>query len=205
MNQVSQSIVATIIDALAYSGCYVGPTILSTVTTRALGDRLRALAAAGALCDARVGRANDAARHERIRGDTTLWLDDAPKNDAETDAVRAVNALRVSINEALFIGAAEAELHYAHYPVGAFYKKHTDRFGDDDARLVSLIFYLNDDWLEENGGELVIYDNAQTALHRVTPRAGTMVAFLSERFPHEVLPATIARLSLTGWLRRRSA
>jgi SM-20-related protein len=203
MNPTSQSIVATMIDALADSGCYVGPTILSDATTRSLGARLHSLMAAGVLREARVGRASEATRHNSIRGDATLWLDDAPTHDAEADAVRMVNKLRESINEALFIGAAETELHYAHYPPEAFYKTHRDSFDDDDARLVSLVFYLNDNWHAANGGELVIYDERHIPLHRVIPRAGTMVAFLSASFPHEVLPATMARLSLTGWLRRR--
>jgi SM-20-related protein len=30
------------------------------------------------------------------------------------------------------------------------------------------------------------------------------VCFLSERFEHEVLPATRERLSIAGWFRRRS-
>ena len=32
---------------------------------------------------------------------------------------------------------------------------------------------------------------------------GTLVCFLSERFEHEVLPATRSRWSLTGWFRSR--
>jgi hypothetical protein len=35
-------------------------------------------------------------------------------------------------------------------------------------------------------------------------RGGTLVVFLSDRFPHEVLPARRERLSLAGWFRRRS-
>ena len=38
----------------------------------------------------------------------------------------------------------------------------------------------------------------------VLPRGGTLVVFLSDRFPHEVLPARRERLSLAGWFRRRS-
>jgi SM-20-related protein len=37
----------------------------------------------------------------------------------------------------------------------------------------------------------------------VSPCAPTLVAFLSERFEHEVLPARRERLSLTGWFGRR--
>ncbi len=45
-------------------------------------------------------------------------------------------------------------------------------------------------------------DDQQT--HDVVPQAGTLLVFMSEKWPHEVLPATRDRLSITGWLRRRA-
>jgi SM-20-related protein len=39
---------------------------------------------------------------------------------------------------------------------------------------------------------------------RVTPQGGTLAAFLSQRFEHEVRAARRERVSLTGWFRRRS-
>ena len=36
---------------------------------------------------------------------------------------------------------------------------------------------------------------------RVTPSFATLVCFLSERFPHEVLPAKRPRYSIAGWYR----
>jgi SM-20-related protein len=41
------------------------------------------------------------------------------------------------------------------------------------------------------------------ATRDVLPEGGTLVAFLADRFPHEVLPATRERLAFTGWYRRR--
>ena len=38
----------------------------------------------------------------------------------------------------------------------------------------------------------------------VEPTGGTMVAFLSGRFHHEVLEAKRERMSLTGWFKTRS-
>ena len=143
-----------------------------------------------------------------MRSDDTRWLSPAPDDASERDATEAVNTLRVHLNEALFLGAQEAELHFARYAPGAFYRRHRDRFRDDDARLVSLVFYLNDDWPDDAGGELLLYadddddDDSGAVVARVQPRAGTMLCFLSDRFPHEVLPATRERYSLTGWLRR---
>ena len=74
--------------------------------------------------------------------------------------------------------------------------------GDDDRRAVSAVFYLNSDWLPEQGGALRLYLADGRELD-VLPEAGTLVVFLSADLPHEVLPATRERLSLTGWLRRR--
>ncbi|MDQ6997923.1 MAG: 2OG-Fe(II) oxygenase [Mariprofundus sp.] len=39
---------------------------------------------------------------------------------------------------------------------------------------------------------------------QVMPQAGRLVTFISEQFPHEVLPASRDRLSLTGWFRIRT-
>ena len=64
------------------------------------------------------------------------------------------------------------------------------------------MLYLNDDWQASDGGELVVYDeHSQEVLHRVLPSAGTLVCFLSEEFPHEVLPAHRDRMSIAGWFR----
>ena len=54
----------------------------------------------------------------------------------------------------------------------------------------------------EHGGALRLYLADQTELD-VLPSAGTLVLFISAELPHEVLPATRERLSLTGWFRRR--
>ncbi len=202
MDQGATRTVTAIIDALADDGCYVGDSILSETLTHALANRLTALINANVLQAAKIGRASGAQRQSKVRSDATHWLDDAPTDPTERSAVSAINALRIELNQALCLGATHSELHYAHCPAGASYSVHRDRFGDDDARLVSLVFYLNESWRLSAGGELMIYNDAMQPLHRVTPQAGTMVAFLSERFPHEVLPATTSRLSLTGWLRQ---
>jgi SM-20-related protein len=194
-----------IIDAIAECGCYVGPSIFGTALTQSLALRAQTLSHDGALREARVGRATQATHHADIRSDRTSWLGDTPMDPVERAAVDGVNALRQRMNETLFLGARSSELHFAHYPPGAFYKTHRDRFADESARVISLVFYLNDAWPNDAGGELVIYDDAMTTLHRVSPRAGTMVAFRSEMFPHEVLPASRDRFSLTGWLRSRGS
>ena len=189
---------------LATTGWYVGKSIFAAGLSARLAQRAHGLADSHELHRARVGHNVGAQVNAQLRSDDTRWLEPAPDDASERDAMVPVNALRLHLNEALFLGAHEVELHFSRYAPGAFYRTHRDRFRDDDARLVSLIFYLNDPWPDDAGGDLVLYaeDDSEAVITRVQPRSGTMVCFLSDRFPHEVLPATRERYSLTGWLRR---
>ena len=68
--------------------------------------------------------------------------------------------------------------------------------------MVSVVYYLNADWQPQDGGALRLY--LDDGSHRdVLPHAGRMVLFLSDRFEHEVLPATRERMSIACWMRRR--
>jgi len=48
---------------------------------------------------------------------------------------------------------------------------------------------------------LRIYDDNEQFLMDVSPKGGRLVLFLSEEFPHEVLPANQERYSIAGWFR----
>lgn len=168
----------------------------------ALGDELRGLQSTGALKPASIGRSGDQHLRADIRGDATLWLDDARCGDAAAGYLATLETLRVQLNRQLFLGAEEVEAHYACYPPGASYRRHRDRFRDSDARILSLVSYLNEDWRPEHGGALRLH-SPQGSID-VAPCAGTSVCFLSE-LEHEVLPATRERLSIAAWLRRRAA
>ncbi|HET9475715.1 MAG TPA: 2OG-Fe(II) oxygenase [Steroidobacteraceae bacterium] len=100
-------------------------------------------------------------------------------------------------------GLEDFQGHFALYPSGAAYARHFDRLAGTDVRAISSVLYLNDDWVAEDGGVLRIYTGGG-ASQDVLPVGGRLVAFLSERFEHEVLPAQRERLSFTGWYRRRS-
>ncbi len=200
MNAVAEQVV----ESLATVGFYAGASIFSDDLTRSLALRAAALARSGGLNAARVGRGEGRLANAQVRNDETRWLADTPVDQSEQGALVAARGLRSCLNEMLFLGLHEAELHFARYAPGAFYRTHRDRFRDDDARVVSLVFYLNEEWPDDAGGELMLYadDDSSHVVARILPRAGTMVCFLSDRFPHEVLPASRERYSLTGWLRR---
>jgi len=48
---------------------------------------------------------------------------------------------------------------------------------------------------------LIIYDENNNMIQKVFPHANTLVVFLSDKFPHEVLPAKKKRYSIAGWFR----
>ncbi|GAB3259852.1 2OG-Fe(II) oxygenase [Chitinimonas naiadis] len=193
-----------LIDTLAEHGWVVCDDFLSPAEVAALRTEAEARLTAGQFHRASVGRAGGRTVRDDVRGDSVRWLDPSNHSPAEHPYWQAIESLQAALNRDLFLGIREGEFHYAHYPVGGFYKRHIDRFRDDDARTISVVFYLNADWQDEDGGALRIWlDNKdEDAWQDITPRGGRLVLFLSDRFWHEVRPAMQARWSLTGWLKR---
>lgn len=201
MITLSRSILDQLLDDLAEQGWAIVANALPADLTLELAQECRARANQGALQPAGVGRGSAHGVQEGVRGDHIQWLE--PGQCAAGDRYLAMlNDLRGQLNQALYLGLEDYEGHFALYPPGTFYQKHLDRFRDDDRRAVSAVFYLNSDWLPEQGGALRLYLADGRELD-VLPEAGTLVVFLSADLVHEVLPATRERLSLTGWLRRR--
>jgi SM-20-related protein len=193
-----------IIDALADRGWVVVDDFLTPAIAAGLLAEGKARQEEGRFHRASVGRAQGQAVRDDIRGDHVLWLDPAQQSAVETCYWAQIEALRQALNEALFLGIREGEFHYAHYPVGTFYKRHIDRFRDDDARVVSAVCYLNENWQAGDGGQIRLWleGNGEGPHEDILPQAGRLVLFMADRFWHEVLPATRERWSLTGWLRR---
>jgi SM-20-related protein len=201
MTTLSRTTLDPLLDDLAEQGWAIVANALPADLTLELAQECRERASQGALQPAGVGRGSAHGVQEGVRGDHIQWLE--PGQCAAGDRyLGMLDDLRGQLNQALYLGLEDYEGHFALYPPGTFYQKHLDRFRDDDRRAVSAVFYLNSDWLPEQGGALRLYLADGRELD-VLPEAGTLVLFLSADLPHEVLPATRERLSLTGWLRRR--
>lgn len=192
---------ARIIDDLAVYGWSLQQLFTPPTLTHDLAEECHRRAAAGALVPASVGRGTLVVVSEGVRGDRIQWLE-AGQNAACDQYLAIMDGLRQALNQGLYLGLEDFESHFALYPPGAFYLKHLDRFRDNDRRTVSAVLYLNQDWQAEQGGALRLY-LADGETRDVLPRAGSLLVFLSAEMPHEVLPATRERLSLTGWFRRR--
>ena len=147
-----------------------------------------------------IGREQDHQLNQFVRRDRICWLD--MSYPPTQFYLQWAECLRQHLNRSLFLGLFDYECHYSHYPKGAFYKKHLDAFKGSSNRRLSSILYLNPAWQPGDGGELVLYAaDDSCSLHTVLPTFGRMVIFLSEEFPHEVLPTRCSRYSLTGWFR----
>ncbi|TGY89324.1 2OG-Fe(II) oxygenase [Marinicauda algicola] len=188
-----------------------------------------AMAAAGALKTARIGRGEALAKDTGFRKTQIAWLDGS--TPAQRAFLDGAEALRLQINRALYAGLFEFEAHFAAYPEGGFYKRHLDAFtapvkGSTPAavlgrraersRIVSLVAYLDDAWTPGDGGELAVWEHVpldadgRPDLDRLDgvppaailePRAGSLVLMMSEQIPHEVRPAFAPRHAIAGWWR----
>lgn len=136
-----------------------------------------------------------------IRTDQTYWLSgEAP---AQAACLTLMDELRQQLNRTLYLCLHVYEAHYAAYQKGGFYKKHIDSFKGQRNRIVSTVLYLTPGWRDSDQGHLVLYDahDQDREIGRVLPRQGTLVCFLSEDIPHEVLPPARERVSIAGWFR----
>lgn len=191
-----------IADALRSDGCWWADDALDSTLVDAL--RIDLVAHRHALTEAAVGRGGKRQLDPGVRADMTLWLDGATAPQREF--LDAMEQLRIQLNRALFLGLTEFETHYALYPPGAHYERHVDAFRTDATagssnRLLSTVFYLNEAWCDGDGGELQLWSADGRELLALPPRGGSAIIFLSDEFPHAVLPAQRERYSIAGWFR----
>ncbi|MDF1764113.1 MAG: 2OG-Fe(II) oxygenase [Oleibacter sp.] len=197
-------------DDLRQKGFSIIDHALPEIDAITLKNHLLSLRQAQVLRAAAIGRGENINQDSDIRRDNIHWLSpsiaetvgviERPQH-ADDLWINAMESLRSTLNQRLFLGLFSYESHYAWYAPGAFYKTHMDAFRGESNRVLSTVFYLNDDWQPEDEGHLMIYDNAEQPLAKVAPEFNRLVVFLSEEFPHEVLPATRDRLSIAGWFR----
>lgn len=133
-----------------------------------------------------------------IRGDKIRWITD--NFFAGYYYLQSINALATLFNRSLYAGIRHSEAHYACYPAGFGYQWHSDNPAGRDERVISAVFYLNDDWTSADGGALEIIDK-YGAHHEVMPVANRLVIFDSD-LKHQVQIAHRQRYSIATWMRR---
>ncbi len=137
---------------------------------------------------------------QKIRGDRIFWLDKKNNSLNEKAFLEQVEDFIDYLNKTCYTGINAYEFHYALYDTGSYYHRHKDQFKNNTDRKYSLISYLNDDWLDTDGGELLVYQGEKT--DTILPTIQKAVFFDSNQLEHEVAIANRPRMSITGWLKR---
>ncbi|HKZ65744.1 MAG TPA: 2OG-Fe(II) oxygenase [Chitinophagaceae bacterium] len=137
---------------------------------------------------------------QKMRGDNIYWMDKNRHDIYEQEFLQLVEDFICHLNSTCYTGINAYEFHYAVYEEGSYYKRHKDQFKNDSNRKYSLINYLNENWLEEDGGQLMVYQNE--AVQKILPQSQTAVFFKSDEMEHEVTKANRQRMSITGWLKQ---
>jgi hypothetical protein len=156
-------------------------------------------------------------RDPTSRGDLTAWLPlegapSAPHVQLCTSAAWAALRQRLQLLVTSLNRTAAAEgrelvalpdkAMLAHYPIGARYVRHSDVSPAVSHRRLTAILYLNADWREEHGGQLVLFGGdgdgggGETV---VAPNLGRLLLFRSN-LEHEVRTTHQPRWAITTWI-----
>lgn len=149
-----------------------------------------------------IGSQNDFQVKAEIRGDFIYWLDE--NRDKELHPFfELMEELTGNLKRFCYLSLSGSEFHIAKYPAGSYYHRHLDQFSERTNRQITVLIYLNKNWQNGDGGELVIYKDDKEI--KVEPIARRLLVFKSEIIEHEVLTTNVPRYSLTGWLLRQPA
>ncbi len=187
-----------IADDIRTKGYSVNPEALPENLGEKLYQLLGSMAKKQAFNKSSIGRDQQLIQKGTVRGDETCWITD--ESAAGREWLGWMHDLQVFLNRRLFLGLFSFESHFSHYRAGGFYKRHLDAFQGEDNRVLSTVLYLNHNWESKHGGELILFNGKQDLEGiNVKPNFGTVVLFLSEEFPHEVVATHNDRYSVAGW------
>lgn len=178
----------------------IDPGFLSEALSNGLMKNIQRLQEEGLMTVAGIGNNEKKDLNQQMRGDKIYWMDKNNNNIFETQFLQQVENFIVHLNSTCYAGINGYEFHYAVYEEGSFYRRHKDQFKNDSNRKFSLINYLNENWVEEDGGLLMVYEEGEA--QKILPHAQTAVFFKSDEMEHEVTKANRSRMSITGWLKR---
>ena len=181
------------------------------LTFQLLREQMASLHAAGGLRQHRFGfKASESAKPELYTKPNIFEaeLDDAPvaaaapklKQTLQTiDLQSAARAAFPSLELLCGADAAAIKLQCNEGGGGSF-PHHYDNAGPPSKRRLTCLFYLNPQWKDGDGGELLLSPWLQPPI-RIAPSHGRLVLFLSDTVLHRVLPSRAAiRYCFTIWL-----
>jgi SM-20-related protein len=194
-----ETIFNTLINSFIDNKIGIAENFLSESLALHLKENLVGLYQDKLLQMAGTGNSKNVQHNNLFRSDIIYWLDRKHNNVHENHFFDLMDAFVSFLNETCYTGITSYEFHYTLYEKGSFYKKHIDQFKGNDSRKYSMIMYLNDAWLQGDGGELCIHHDNST--ENITPTNGKSVFFKSSELEHEVLVSNKPRMRITGWLK----
>ncbi|CAM9459011.1 unnamed protein product, partial [Chrysoparadoxa australica] len=82
---------------------------------------------------------------------------------------------------------------------GGCFPYHYDNPGPPNRRRLTCLLYLNPDWEEGHGGEMILHPFLQSPV-TVAPLMNRLVVFASDRILHRVAPCHHERYAITFWI-----
>jgi SM-20-related protein len=201
--KISEQLLTELSTALQTQGWFTSSQLVPSPICHQLLKQLQKHHEAKTLKKAGIGQGSLQQVLSGVRGDFIRWLDEQSPTALESDFFTWLESLKNSLNEQLYLGLQSSEVHYVVYPPSSGYDKHLDVFKSDSRRLLSFVLYLNEKWLEEWGGELLIFkeDDPNHLEIKILPLFSQCAIFLSGKIYHQVNFTTRTRFSVTGWLK----
>ncbi|WP_413557722.1 2OG-Fe(II) oxygenase [Bdellovibrio sp. HCB209] len=201
-NQINLSALRQSFEKLAENNWALSTDVFAPDFCAKLAQECHNLYSQGELKKASIGPANHKVTAAEIRGDYTLWVDEA-NSPLQGEFLNCLNTLREELNQFFYLGLKRVESHFAFYPPQAGYDKHIDNPRGASHRKITFVLYLNESWQKDHGGELSLYnpESPDELIARLEPVLGQLILFRSDLFPHQVEKSFTPRLSLTGWFR----
>jgi SM-20-related protein len=174
---------------------------INSDTVIGLAANVQNLSMLGNLKVSGFGNKKDFQINNHIRGDQIGWIGEQSTDQFELIYLKKIAKFIIHLNQTCFTSLKSFESHYSIYEKGSFYKRHLDQFKNEKGRKYSIVLYLNQDWLEEDGGLLCLYPKDKPQIN-ISPLGGRMVFFRSDEMEHEVSASlTRDRKSIAGWLK----
>jgi len=189
----------TLIDSYIENKVGIAAHFLSDTLAGELRGHLVHLHDTGRLLQGGTGNDQGLLFDSLRRSDSIYWLDPSHHHPCENEFLALIDHFISYLNRTCYTGITGYEFHYTLYETGAFYTRHLDQFRNDRSRQYSMIIYLNNHWIEGDGGQLLIHQKDQPLT--IAPTGGKGVFFKSSELEHEVLMTHRPRMSITGWLK----
>lgn len=193
------AVAETISANIAAKGYVIIDDLLLETDLQKIKNRFKELQQEEEFQKAGIGKQAHFTINNSVRGDFIRWIDPKDKHAAVYFLYEYINELIINLNRTCYLGIKDYQSHYAFYPKGKGYLMHRDRFKNNPHRIISFVFYLNENWQQGDGGELVLYNEDKKMIETIAPKQNRLAVFLSETL-HEVLNCNTERKSITGWL-----